>query len=545
MNDKRKAVSYSRFSTIAQGNEGRDSTRRQQEALRAALAKWNLELESSFVDAGKSGYKMRHLAKGGAMHQLCDMAVNGELKNKVLIIEDFDRAGRMQVTDAAPLLMSLLNNGVDLVVGANGGDYFSKATVNKNPFLFYKALDEMNRGHRESRRKTDMAKSKYQQRMEAMASGKPIGLNNTPFWIDNERNERGDCTGKFYVRKGMDKLVQDIFDLYIRGDGTQIISRKLTKRGIPLPTRKNGEVRKNVTVWGQTMIRNLIKDRAVIGYYHNTEYKVFPAIISESLFYQANQKMKERTRFAGKKVEHVNPYSGLCWCANCKGKFSRHSSRMNQKTVDKYVYLQCRSSQRGLCSASGIPYPLFEKSFASFLCHIEDLGKPKEATSDTSKCDTIKNQIAHVERRIVTIKAAFEKIEDTSKAVSLATMLTDYDIQLVQLKKELEDETIKEKGSVNFDKQQLEYLKQLFGKENKLQDPATRQEIQEALRNAIDRITIDVKSHSYTVTWKNSPNVFKVQFTKQGFEVSGDGCVNFKITDFDSKWQWKTKKPRD
>src|SRR5579863_623279 len=93
---KRKAISYIRFSTLAQGNEGRDSTQRQKDALNAALARWNLELDATYSDKGKSGYHQNHVAKGGAMHELRKLAINGKLRGKVLIVEDFDRMGRMQ-----------------------------------------------------------------------------------------------------------------------------------------------------------------------------------------------------------------------------------------------------------------------------------------------------------------------------------------------------------------------------------------------------------------------------------------------------------------
>ena len=63
---RRKAVSYIRYSSLAQGKEGRNSTQRQSNALQAALAQWNLELDQEFIDKGKSGYHQQHLSKGSA-----------------------------------------------------------------------------------------------------------------------------------------------------------------------------------------------------------------------------------------------------------------------------------------------------------------------------------------------------------------------------------------------------------------------------------------------------------------------------------------------
>lgn len=530
MTEKRKALSYIRYSSLAQGTEGRNSTKRQQEALDAALAKWNLELDATFKDGGKSGYHQRHLAKGGAMHRLRNMALRGELRGKVIVIEDFDRAGRMQVMEASRLLADLLENGVDLVVGQYGGEYFSKEAFLASPHLFYRALDEMHRGFGESKRKTEMAKAKWKERLERIAGGKPVALNSLPFWLYNEKDHEGRSTGKISVKKGMRELICQVYAMYLAGEGGQVIANKLNAKGVPLPPRRDGTVRSNANVWHPTFIQKLIKNRALLGYYGGTDHRIFPVLIDEQTFYRANKTLKERIRFAGRKAEHVNPYSGLCFCAHCGGHLTRHSSRKNQATVDKYVYLQCRSSKRGKCSAAGMHYQRFEESFQGFLPYV-DFATVKAELSEPRKTDEISVNLAHAERQISKFKAAMEAEDDPSKAVSLGGMLTKYDKIRAALLNELEVETIKERGATRLSVAHYEYLRGLFSK-GKLQDPKTRLEIQEALRVSIERITIDVKTQSYTVTWKASPNVFVVELLRDGFKVSGVGCVNLKVTQF-------------
>jgi DNA invertase Pin-like site-specific DNA recombinase len=523
---KRKAISYIRFSTLAQGNQGRDSTQRQREALNAALARWNLELDASYSDKGKSGYHQKNIAQGGAMHELRKLAITGKLNGKVLVVEDFDRMGRMQTTDAAPLLLDMLNNGVDLVVGAYGGEFFSRDIVNSNQFAFFNALAEMNRGFGESKRKSDIAKAKWQSRFKAMADGIFVPLNSLPFWLENGN-------GKFVIKEGLRDLIKRVFALYLAGEGSQVIANKFNKEGIPMPPKKNGIVRKNANVWHSTFIQHLIKNRAVLGYYHNTEHKIFPVLINETDFFRANKKRKERIHFSGRKATHVNPYSGLCYCVRCGGRLSRHSSRINQDTSGKYVYLQCRSSRRGVCSAAGIPYARFEESFAGFIGHEIILSSISLSENvEASKSDEIRNKLINVEKQIAKLKAAFAEIENPEKAVSLGIMLTNYDTQHAQLLKDLENATVQEKGSTPLTKSHIAFLASLFGNQNKLKDPDTRRQIQEALRTAIDRITIDVQKQSYTVALKNSPDVFEVQLTKTGYKISGEGCVNLEMVEF-------------
>ncbi len=531
---KRKAISYVRFSTLAQGNDGRNSTTRQRDALNAALAKWNLELDATFTDAGKSGYHQRHLAKGGAMHELRKLALKGALKGKIVVVEDWDRTGRMQTTDAAPLILDMLNNGVDMVVGAYGGEYFSKDVVNANPFLLYRALDEMNRGFGESKRKTEMAKAKWKARFEAMKSGKPVALNSLPFWLVNERDALGRCTGKVSKKEGMEKLIKEIYAMYVGGEGSQVIANKLNERGIPLPPRRDGEIRRNANVWHATMIQKVIKNRALIGYYHGTDYKIFPPIIDEATFYRANKTMKGRIRFSGRRAEHVNPYAGLTFCAKCGRKFSRHSSRPVRAT-QRYDYLQCRNSKQGLCSAAGMPYHRFEETFARFLGDVENIYRVKSTEIEPLQSDALHGQIATVDRKIANTKAAFMAQEDPAKAVSLGTMLTELDTQRAQLAKDLEAAIILEKGTSKLTKGRFEYLRSLFGTANKLQDPDTRREIQEALRESVERIEINVKTQSYTVQWKQRPEVYKVTLNKDGSftvdNVPGEGYVPMTLKD--------------
>ncbi len=514
----KKAISYIRFSTVAQGDKGRDSTLRQKRALEDALKKWNLEFDQEFLDKGKSGYKARHIQKGGAMHELRKLAIEGKLAGKVLVIEDWDRAGRLQVSDAAPLLLDMVNNGVDLIVGHGGGEHFSKSVIDKTPYAFYGALESMKRGYEESKRKTDLAKSKYQSRMEALAKGQQVALNCYPFWIEMERDNLGKCTGQHHLKKDMVILVKEIYALYLSGIGTQKIAAALNQKDIPTPLFNNGKRADSRRGWYQGRILRLIKDRAVLGFYQDkrngTEHKAFEAIISETDFYTANKKCKERARFAGRRTEHINPFAGLLKCANCGGGVSLHSTGQKGKV---YNYLQCRFPNDKSCGKGGIRLEKFEASFWGFLIHIDDLqlGQPIQSDEPLKSLD-IQGRIDALESKITKTKAMFDKaLDEGNDAKSLADILTGYDKQKASLKRELEEETTKEKGQIKVDAHFLSYLHSLLV-EGKLDEPATRLEMQEALRAVVDKISMDTVKKSYVVTFKSSPKVFRVQFTNQG-----------------------------
>ena len=526
---KRKAISYIRYSSCQQGKEGRDSTRRQQEALNDALAQWSLALDQEFIDKGKSGYHQRHLAKGGAMYELRHLALEGHLVGKVICLEDWDRAGRMQVMDAAPLLMDILNNGCDMIVGEFGGEYLSKDIVNANKRLLFNALEEMDRGHRESKRKTKLAKAKWKARHDDILDGKLTALNNVPFWLANERNNVWECTGKFVVREGMKDLIQRIYAMYLKGNGGQVIAKQLNREGVPIPTNRDGRKRKNASIWYPGYVQRIIKSRALMGYYRDSDRKIFPELVSESDYYSANQTRKDRVHFAGRKSFNINPFSGLCSCPNCGGSMTPHESRP-KSSKKHYNYITCRHPKKGDCTSAGMLTERFEESFAGFLGYIDNISNTPALK--TNKSNGIRAKIESVEQTIENLKVAFESVE-ASQAVSLGGMITDYDKKRAQLLKELEQELINEKGNQGFSKNDFEFLKSLFAKKLSEQDRDTRLAIQEALRKSIDRIVIDPKTQSYTVAWKNSKDIYKVELTKNGYKVTGNGCVNLELEELD------------
>lgn len=513
----KKAISYIRFSTIAQGDKGRDSTIRQKRALEDALKKWNLELDQQFLDAGKSGYKGRHIQKGGAMFELRELAKAGKLAGKVLVVEDWDRVGRLKPMDAIRLLLDILDNGVDMVVGDYGGEYFSGASINDNYDDFSFAVREMARGHSESKRKSDMARNKWQSRMESLASGQSVALNNYPFWVGMERDAMGRCTGKQYQKKEMVKLVKEIFALYLSGIGTQKIAGILNQKGIPTPLFNNGKRAESERGWYQGRVLRLIKDRAVLGFYQDkrngTEYQAFEPIISESDFYRANNKRKERVYFAGRRSEKVNPFANLTKCAKCGGAVSPHGSKSKQGKT--YAYLQCRYPHDHDCGKGGIAVEMFEKSFWGFLMHIDDLQLGEVQSNEPLKSIGVQGRIDALETKLAVQHAALDALQDPTQAPSIGQKIAKLETEKAALMAELRDCETVERGSVKVDGDFVNRLHSFLDC-GKLDEPATRLQMQEALRAVVDKISMDTMKKSYAVTFKNTPKLFKVQFQDKG-----------------------------
>ena len=112
---RRLAVSYARWSSAEQ-SEG-DSEGRQQKLFREFCERHNLTpLAEVFADRGRSGYKDEHRKKG-KLGVLIRYAKDGRFEpGTVIVVEAWDRLGRLRPDKQTALVAELLQTGVDIGV---------------------------------------------------------------------------------------------------------------------------------------------------------------------------------------------------------------------------------------------------------------------------------------------------------------------------------------------------------------------------------------------------------------------------------------------
>src|SRR5438270_12305015 len=123
MSSKRRlAVSYSRFSDPKQAKG--DSAERQDDLFRAFCQAHDLTPCSEvFADRGKSGYKDEHRKKG-RLGVLVAAAKDGRFEpGTVVVVEAWDRLGRLRPDRQTDLVAELLRTGVSVGV-CRLGDIF-------------------------------------------------------------------------------------------------------------------------------------------------------------------------------------------------------------------------------------------------------------------------------------------------------------------------------------------------------------------------------------------------------------------------------------
>src|SRR5271156_4256705 len=110
---RRLAVSYSRFSSPKQATG--DSTERQDRMYRDFCQRHNLTPgKEVFADHGRSGFKDEHRKKG-RLGKLIEAAKAGSFESgTVIVIEAWDRLGRLRPDQQTALVSELLQTGVSI-----------------------------------------------------------------------------------------------------------------------------------------------------------------------------------------------------------------------------------------------------------------------------------------------------------------------------------------------------------------------------------------------------------------------------------------------
>jgi site-specific DNA recombinase len=173
------------------------------------------------------------------------------------------------------------------------------------------------------------------------------------------------------------EVVRKIFHLCIDGYGPAQIARILTEEGIPTPTayalsqgKDNDHKNANLSRWGMETISgilekpeyagNTVNFRTHVKSYKNKkrvdnpkeDWLIFEnthePIITQQEFDLVQELRKNKRRPT--KHEEVNPFSGICYCADCGKKM--YLCRATSLTADQ-EHLKCStySSDKDACSA--------------------------------------------------------------------------------------------------------------------------------------------------------------------------------------------------
>jgi len=350
-----------------------DSERRQLKVAEDYCARNGLELVDSVSDRGISAYHGAHRERT-ALGRLLKLMKRGD----VLLIGDTDRWGREDPLDALTKLQEQVRKGIEVVFLRTGAritaeNFGDMGTI--VPVFFGAPL-----ASQESKKKGERIAAAWEAKRAALRAGKPVDLR-LPCWLQWNRE-----MGKAEVIEERAAVVRTIFALAAEGHGWRGTVRLL--RDTPtLTSRRNAR-------WNPSTIGRLLKDKAVLGYATLTDPPVpgvWPAIVSEELFFAAAARAKGAKRITAKAANTTNLFTGLLKCSRCGSNLVVHRYT-NAKTLG--VLCSRRRYGTGDCGHSALPLGLLEKSVLAFLADGDVIRPLLTGPAAPSKLDELEGRLA-------------------------------------------------------------------------------------------------------------------------------------------------------
>ena len=351
-----KAYSYIRFSSEKQS--AGDSLRRQTEMARAYAAKHGLDLEdASFRDLGLSGFDRSNLERGALAEFLAAVKSGKVEPGSLLLIEQFDRLSRAEISVALRLLLDLVDSGI-CVVTLVDEKLWDTTTVNDLPNLMLSLL-LMFRAHEESRAKSQRLRAVWTEKKRT-AGTKPLTAE-CPKWL----TLRADRSG-FDVIAVRAESIRRVFALSAQGLGAAAIIRRANMEKWPVPGKGQ--------VWHLSLVARLTRNRAVLGEFqphihqkHGTRrvripagapvIGYYPAIIDPGVFANVQAVRERRPRFPGRRdAECRNFLHGLLTCTCGRTMYRKGGD----KRYPAYARYYCIGRARGETDCPSVASPTLE-----------------------------------------------------------------------------------------------------------------------------------------------------------------------------------------
>ena len=267
----------------------------------------------------------------------------------------------------------------------------------------------MERAHEESKTKGMRVGAAWKNKRAKAAEGQPMTAR-CPAWLRLSTDRRS-----YELLPERVEIVRQIFADSAAGLGMYSIANRLNKAGEPAFTGKNG--------WHQSYIAKTLNNRAVLGEFqpHRKEdgkripdgepiAGYFPAIVSEQLFFQAqNSKLQRIPGGSGsgrKGPGYTNLFTGLAKCAYCYSTMVFENKGLGSRGG---TYLVCGNAQRARgCDGTRWRYQDFEASFLAFVQEL-DLESIVDASADAEKRKRLEGELSAIRGELSFVTELMEK----------------------------------------------------------------------------------------------------------------------------------------
>ena len=398
----RFAVSYWRYSNPQQ--EGGDSAERQARAFAAfceghGLVPWG----KPYGDEGRSGFSGEH-RKGDLGRLIGDAQAGRFPPGTVVVVEAWDRLGRLRPDVQTALVAELLRTGVSIGVGRLN-DIFAEEDFGTHKWTAFSTFAMLS--YQESKQKSERVRAAWQEKKrraragecqkptERMGAGCRVLTGQLPAWVRREG-------GRLVLVPEKAEAVRLVFRLAAEGYGVQRLATKLTRDGVP---PLNGKP------WDKSYVQRILKDRRAVGEFQpkgagrkpegEPVQGYFPAAVSEAEYDAARARVEARTHSRCKQANApVNLFARLLVDAR-DGKSYFMGGRKDRGRT-QYVLANLESAQ-GRAPCRSISYPVFEAAVLALLREID----PRAVTGK----DTAPDEVAALEGALSRVETKAAKLQ--------------------------------------------------------------------------------------------------------------------------------------
>jgi DNA invertase Pin-like site-specific DNA recombinase len=419
------ALSYDRFSSLLQADG--DSEDRQNRAYAAFCERHQLQpAKEMFIDRGVSGFRGAHRKKG-ALGRLIEIAKTGVFRPKkgapryVLVVEAWDRLGRLRPDKQMALISELLRSGLKIGV-CRLDDIFTEADFGTHKFTTLSVFVQL--AYQESKQKSERVAASWSQRKKKARESGELATGKVPAWLTV-------VNGKARVIPERVAVIKQIFDYAIAGYGHTKIVQALNDKGIAAfgekSVSKNRRRSQFSGVWTRPYVKLILNDRRVLGEFQPMKFveeddqllelpdgpvipNYYPAIITEADFLLARKAQETRRTYGLDKLKsrqrtYINVFARLLRHAADGEGFTLHNKGSKAKPL---LILVNHVGNSGRGPTVTFPYPIFERAILSGLKEVsaKELAPRAEVPNPL---DALEARLQDLALQIASLKADLRK----------------------------------------------------------------------------------------------------------------------------------------
>jgi DNA invertase Pin-like site-specific DNA recombinase len=413
---RRPAVSYSRFSDLSQA--GGDSSDRQQREFSAFCGRHDLAPgKLAFADEGRSGFHDDHRKKG-KLGELIAAAKNRVFDaGTVIVVEAWDRLGRLRPDRQVKLVTELLETGVSIGI-CRLDDIFTEDDFGTHKWTTLSVFIQL--AYQESKQKADRVAASWERRRQRAREGGALVTNRVPAWV-----EKAGGVPRLVPERAA--VVKRIFELAADGLGYTRIVQLLDAEKVPAfgkrVVRKGRKRSQFSGRWTKPYVSLLLRDRRTVGEFQPMKRdkdgserpagpllpNYYPAAVTEEEFSLARAAQESRANYGtdskGRRVgprqaKYVNVFKGLLTHARDGEGMLLHNKGTGK--APELLLINARGNE-GRSKCYTVPYLVFEEQVLGRLREIDPESVLPRA-APPSRVKTLRAELAKARQDIAGVQ---------------------------------------------------------------------------------------------------------------------------------------------